>query len=179
MVTFNAMLEQLPVTATPQFWTITAPDGEAKLMWNGGAVMMKVEAAPFIAAGLDVAQLPNVANGEIEFNYVFASGEQEKTTPEADGKKMIMLGRDAIGYHAALGHYGVTIEQGNLFEWAANMQTNDKDIVFALNPEPLMAAGVRPAEVDGWTLAVVPVDVNGRPTAVEKLLKPFDLLTNE
>jgi hypothetical protein len=51
----------------------------------------------------------------------------------------------------------------------------DKDIVFVLNPEPLIAAGVDPEKVEGWTYAQVPIEENGKTTQVWKLLKPFDL----
>jgi len=37
---------------------------------------------------------------------------------------------------------------------------NDKDIVFVLNPEPLIAAGVDPKAVDGWVFARVPVEID-------------------
>ncbi len=36
---------------------------------------------------------------------------------------------------------------GNMFEWAKDMQKNDKDIVFVLNPQPFIDAGVDPAKV--------------------------------
>jgi hypothetical protein len=51
----------------------------------------------------------------------------------------------------------------------------DKDIVFVLNPEPLIAAGVDPEKVEGWAYAQVPVEENGETTQVWKFLKPFDL----
>jgi len=62
-----------------------------------------------------------------------------------------------------------------MFEWAKDLSTNDKDIVFVLNPEPFLAAGVDPNDVEGWVFAKVPVDVDGKPAEVDKLLKPFDL----
>ena len=71
---------------------------------------------------------------------------------------------------------------GNMFEWAKDMLKNtatntdqDKDIVFVLNPEPLIAAGVDPAKVTGWVYAEVPVEENGKTTQVYKFLKPFNL----
>jgi hypothetical protein len=55
------------------------------------------------------------------------------------------------------------------------MAANDKDIVFVLNPDPWIAAGVDPNAVDGWAFAKVMVDVEGKPAEVDKILKPFDL----
>ncbi|MDR3271074.1 MAG: hypothetical protein LBT32_06180, partial [Peptococcaceae bacterium] len=90
--------------------------------------------------------------------------------------------RTAIGYHTSLDHYNVNLGDGNLFEWAKDLRTNgtsqedqDKDIVFVLNPEPLIAAGVNPEQIAGWAYAQVTVDVDGKPTEVWKLLKPFNL----
>jgi copper chaperone CopZ len=81
-----------------------------------------------------------------------------------------------IGYHGALDHYGVSLGDGNLFEWAKDMSANDKDIVFVLNPAPFIAAGVDPNKVDGWAFAKVTVDdENDKPIEVDKLLKPFNL----
>jgi hypothetical protein len=70
----------------------------------------------------------------------------------------------------------VNLGGGNLFEWAKDMGTNDKDIVFVLNPEPFIAAGVDPGKIRGWDFAKVTVDdANGKPVQVDKILKPFDL----
>jgi hypothetical protein len=74
-------------------------------------------------------------------------------------------------------HYGINLGDGNLFEWAKNLNTNDKDIVFVLNPEPFIKAGVDPNRIEGWIFAKVPVeDEKGRMIEVDKILKPFDLL---
>ena len=80
-------------------------------------------------------------------------------------------------------HYGVILGDGNMFEWAKDMLTNgygnsvqDKDIVFVLNAEPLIAAGVDPNNVEGWVYAQVLVDTNGRTEQAWKFLKPFDLI---
>jgi hypothetical protein len=73
-------------------------------------------------------------------------------------------------------HYGVNLGNGNLFEWAKDMNTNDKDMVFVLNPQPFLDAGVDPARIEGWTFTKVPVDdENGKPVEVDKILKPFDV----
>jgi hypothetical protein len=55
-------------------------------------------------------------------------------------------------------------------------KNQDKDAVFALNPEPFKNAGVNLEAVDGWAHAEVPVHVDGVSTLVWKLLKPFNLL---
>jgi poly-D-alanine transfer protein DltD len=56
------------------------------------------------------------------------------------------------------------------------MNTNDKDIVFVLNPQAFIEAGVDPSKVEGWVFGKVPVeDANGRKFDADKFLKPFNL----
>jgi hypothetical protein len=97
-------------------------------------------------------------------------------------KLIVSKYRDSINYHTSLDHYGVKLGGGNMLEWAKDMETNgydnsaqDKDIVFVLNPEPLIAAGVDPEKVEGWAYAQVTVDENGKTEQVWKFLKPFNL----
>ena len=144
--------------------------------------MIEFDAAPFIAAGLDLERLPE--------NFTFFEGMlmvgtklgQEtlrysgEVTPLASYEQIVKLKRPAIGYHGAMDHYGVNLGDGNLFEWAKDMAANDKDLVFVLNPAPFIAAGVDPARVADWVFDKVTVDdANGKPVQVDKFLKPFDL----
>jgi hypothetical protein len=171
-------------------WSLAAPDNSARFIWSKNYaesprhdVMIEFSAAPCIAAGLDPEKLPD--------NFTFYEGKlmvgtklgQEvlkysgEATPLASYEQIVKLKRNAIGYHGALDHYGVNLGNGNLFEWAKDMNTNDKDMVFVLNPEPFIAAGTDPARIEGWAFAKVMVDdENGKPIQVDKILKPFNLL---
>jgi hypothetical protein len=185
-------------------WSLTAPDDSVRFIWSEyysksplHDVMLELDAQPFLDAGLDPEKLPD--------NYVFYEGDAMGgmgTTMLMVGTKLgndslsysgsptalsayeqiVDKYRSAINYHAALDHYGVKLGDGNMFEWAKDLSTNsatdevqDKDIVFVLNPEPLIAAGVQPEKVQGWAYAQVPVEENGKTTDVWKFLKPFDL----
>ena len=145
--------------------------------------MLEIDAAPFIAAGLNPTQLP--------YNFIFLDGTliigtelgtenleyDGQPTPLASYQQIVKLKRDAIGYHGAMDHYGVNLGGGNVFEWAKNLNTNDKDIVFVLDPEPFINSGVDPNSIEGWLFDKVPVeDDRGKMIEVDKLLKPFDLL---
>lgn len=182
-------------------WSLWAPDQSVRFIWSGDYsksplydVMLEFDARPFLDAGLEPAKLPEA--------YVFY-GE------EAMGDKLLKVGRklgkdqlaykgeatalgayeqlvnkyrSEINYHAAMDHYGVKLSDGNLFEWAKDMELNaadgsnqEKDIVFVLNPEPLVAAGLDPEQVEGWTYTQVPVEEDGKMVQVWKLLKAFDL----
>ena len=108
--------------------------------------------------------------GQDKFTY---SGEAK---PIDSFNQIVKTRRDVIGYHEKLDHYGISLGNGNMFEWAKDMSKNDKDIVFVLNPQPFIDAGVKPEKVEGWAFAKVEVkDMNGKSEEVDKLLKPFDL----
>lgn len=185
-------------------WALSAPDDSVRFIWSEDYsksplhdVMLEFDAQPFLDAGLDPEKLPD--------NYAFYEGEavdgmgsemlmvgtklgdKEKVSGAATAlsayELIVNKYRDSINYHTSLDHYGVKLGDGNMFEWAKDMKTNgyddsiqDKDIVFVLNPEPLIAAGVDPEKVEGWAYAQVSVEENGKPVQVWKLLKPFDLV---
>ncbi|MDR2435145.1 MAG: hypothetical protein LBD47_11355 [Treponema sp.] len=191
---FDKILRQIPQSVIPDEtnggWSLTAPDGTVRFIWSKNYaasplhdVMLEFDAAPFLAAGLDPGKLPkNFAFYEDMIMVGTKLGGETLTysgqaTPLASYEQIVKLKRSAIGYHGALDHYGVNLGDGNLFEWAKDMSTNDKDIVFVLNPEPFIAAGVDPAGIEGWVFTKVMVDdENGKPIEADKILKPFDLL---
>lgn len=131
----------------PNRWRLTAPDGEAWLTFDRQFIEMEIDARPFIAAGADLPE-----------RMVFGAD----------------VSRERLGYHAEMDHYNVNLD-GAMFEWAKDLAANDKDIVFALDPEPLIAAGADPEKVEGWTYAQVPVMRDGKAAQVWKFLKIFDL----
>ncbi len=168
-------------------WILSSPDNSAYFYWstdfsktNNYDIMLELAIEPFIQAGLDKNKLPE----EMLSNDVIIVGTKlsdEKTTYDGDFssyesyKKIVESKRNSIKYHAELDHYGIDLGNGNLFEWAKDMNTNDKDIVFVLNPEPFIDAGVNPEKVDGWVYAKVPTMKDGKKIEVYKLLKPFNL----
>ncbi len=144
------------------------------------------DAAPFIAAGLDIMKLP-MAEGikyEIEDGRFMLHFELGNDAFAADAAKtfdatfgeIVRTQRSRIGYHEKLDHYGISLGNGNMFEWAKDLSKNDKDIVWVLNPEPFIAAGVDPARIEGWVFAKVETkDDKGKIIYVDKLLKPFNI----
>jgi hypothetical protein len=171
-------------------WSVTAPDGSSRFIWSENFaesplhdVMIVFRAKPFLDAGLDPDKLPEgyaVFDGMIMVGTKLGNETLKyagEATPLASYEQIVKLKRSSIGYHGALDHYGVNLGGGgNMFEWAKDMGTNDKDIVFVLNPAPFIAAGVSPDKIEGWAFAKVTVDdENGKPVEVDKILKPFDL----
>lgn len=168
-------------------WALTSPTGE-RFIWskdfsidgNPDAVL-EFDAKPFLDAGLDLSKLPTEMIADDKIVYLSEIGADNFTykgdaTPLASYKQIVDTNRETIGYHAALDHYGITLGNGNMFEWAKDLETNDKDIVFVLNPQPFIEAGADPEKIEGWVFAKVEMmDENGKPMEVDKLLKPFDL----
>lgn len=167
-------------------WALTSPDGSERFIWSkdysAGTphdLMLEFDAQPFIDAGLDVTKLP--AGILIEDKIMVGSnlGDEELTydgdpTPIASYEKIVELYRERVKYHTDLDHYGVNVGDGNMFEWAKDMGTNDKDIVFVIDPKMFTDAGVDPTKVEGWIFAKVKVDdEDGKPIEVDKFLKPF------
>ena len=191
---FNELLEGAPRLVSEDRanggWSLAAPDGNARFIWSRDFaasplfdVMLEINAAPFIAAGLNPARLPDsfiFRDGKLLVGAKLGSEQLRydgDVTALASYQQIVRLKRNAIGYHGAMDHYGVNLGGGNLFEWAKDMNNNDKDIVFVLDPEPFIRAGVDPNRIEGWAFAKVPVeDERGRMIEVDKILKPFDLL---
>jgi hypothetical protein len=183
---FQKVLAQIPQSLSPDAmnggWSLAAPDNSARFIWSRNYaesplhdVMIEFDAAPFIAAGLDPSKLPEsiaLYEGKIMVGTKLGTEELKypgDLTPLASYEQIVKLKRKAVGYHAALDHYGVNLGGGNLFEWA-------KDMVFVLNPEPFLNAGVNPEGIEGWVFAKVTVDdENGKPIQVDKILKSFNL----
>ena len=167
-------------------WVLESPAGD-EFKWSKDFSsteadgVIAFDAKPFMNAGLDVAKLPDNYSydpaqdrltlsfelGQEKFNY---SGE---ATAIDSFKKIVEVKRDLIGYHEALDHYGIALGSGNMFEWAKDMDKNDKDIVFVLEPKPFIEAGVDPNQVEGWIFAKVEMKEDGKMVEVDKLLKPF------
>jgi hypothetical protein len=199
VATFENVLDAIPgkveADAANGGFSLSAPDGAVRFIWSENYkespmhdVMLEFDAKPFTDAGLDTGKLPEnyaayagmlmvgakLGNDELKY-----SGDP---TPLAAYEQIVENYRDSIGFHTALDHFNVSLGDGNLFEWAKDFAKNaatgeeqDKDIVFVLNPEPLIAAGVDPDKVEGWAYAQVTVDIDGKPAEVYKFLKPFDL----
>lgn len=176
-------------------WSLDAPDGSVRFIWSEDYsksplhdVMLELDAEPFLNAGLDTSKLPEyyaAYDGMLMVGTKLGSDKltyQGEPTPLAAYEQIVSKYRYSVGYHTALDHYNVSLGNGNMFEWAKDMQTNsvtkesqDKDIVFVLNPEPLIAAGVDPEQVKGWIYTTVSVEIDGKATDIYKFLKPFNL----
>jgi len=194
ITTFQTLTERMGadimLDAAADRWVLTSPGGQT-FEWSldfsgqGPDFRLSFDAGPYLEAGLDPAKLPperyafDPASGRL--SLVFQAGSDSfaysaRPTPLDTFRKIVQTHRPIIGYQSALDHSGIALGDGNMFEWAKDMARNDKDIVFVLNPQPLIAAGVAPAKIRDWVFAKVPVkDASGRTVDVDKFLKPYDL----
>ncbi|WP_296559533.1 hypothetical protein [uncultured Acetobacterium sp.] len=192
IASFDAVLKAVPNQIAEDEinggWALSAPDGTARFIWSkdysSGTphdVMLEVDAKPFIEAGLDLTKLPEEMVIDDKIMVGTMLGDEKLTysgevTPLASYQQIVNLKRDHIKYHTALDHYGVDLGDGNMFEWAKDLNTNDKDIVFVLNPQIFIDAGVDPEKVEGWVFAKVSTeDEDNKPIEVDKFLKPFSI----
>jgi len=198
----DASKDKVSFSKEDESWVLTSSAGDEVLFADnfarnaasgGGMADMEkpdveftFDAAPFIAAGLDVAKLPMVdgIKYQIEDGRFMLHFELGNDAFAADAAKsfdatfaeIVRTQRSRIGYHEKLDHYGISLGDGNMFEWAKDMSKNDKDIVWVLNPAPFIAAGVDPAKIEGWVFAKVETkDDKGKTIFVDKLLKPFNI----
>jgi len=182
---FESVLLKIPGGAVPEEdgFSIGAPDGGSRFIlrsdWSGDMdALMEVDAAPFVAAGLDGGRLPGgfaLEDGKLIIGKDLGDGALPGATPLELYRALVEKRPDELGYHASLDHFGIALG-GGMFEWAKDMAKNDKDIVFVIDPAPLAEAGLQPDAVEGWVLGQVPtMDKYGAKITVERLLKPFDL----
>lgn len=172
-------------------WSIRSTGGE-RFIWsrdfsaeNYPDLMMELDATPFLDAGLDPVKLDQAAyryDPSAKILWVQAELGQEVFTYSGEAKpldsfkQIVAAHRDSIGYHETLDHYGVALGNGNMFEWAKDLETNDKDMVFVLNPQPFIDAGVVPEKVKEWVFAPVEIrNDQGNKEMVDKFLKPYNL----
>ena len=190
ITSLDAVLKLSDVTTDTTYggWSMSAPDKTARFIWSSDFhvsaphdVMMVVDAKPFVDAGLDTAKLPAgmYADGKIMVGQDLgdtAFPASAKVSALASYEQLVRLKRETVGYHETLDHYGVDLGNGNKFEWAKDLGKNDKDIVFVLDPQVLIDAGVNPSMVAGWVFAKVEMkDATGKPFSADKFLKPFNL----
>jgi len=187
---FNEVLNAIPDSVTKDTitngWSLTAPDGSIKFLWGPNDTdntMFIFDSKPFIDAGLDVNKLLgeniDVDGDKIVINKLsglMESLDEENGKAISYFKNIVRLSRSQINYHADMDHFGVSLYNGNVFEFAKDMTKNDKDIVFILNPQVFIDAGVDPEKVDGWVYdKIKAMESNGRTYEVYKFLKPFNL----
>lgn len=184
--TFTTLTVEAPLADQGTAWVQTGPGGETfaitKDFSGPGDYILAVDAGPFIAAGLDPSRLPagyavDPADGRLVLSFdAGAAPIGDGKTPADVLRGILAAYRPTVGYHEELDHYGILIGPGVMVEWARDLAANDKDLVYVLNPEPLVAAGVDPARISGWVFGQVTVkEPDGTRVKKDKFLRPYNL----
>ncbi len=151
--------------------TIISPNDTESFSF-GDEPKLSFSIAPFITAGLDSSQLPSEM---IATNPVLNIAIQNASVENPTFENLIRENRNSLEYHTEHDIYELMLGNGNAFRWAKNINTNERDIVFVLNPDPLIAAGLDPAKLEGWKFTKVKVMENGNTVEVDRLLKVYNI----
>ena len=144
-----------------------------------------MNAAPFIAAGLDPNALPD--QFFFENGTIFLGSKLSNDALAYSGQPNILdayrhlvgRNRDTVDFHTAADHHAIVFAEDNAFEWANDMITNGAtgnpqaaDMLFVLYADPLIEAGVDPELLEGWRL--VTREMMGQ--SMDKFVKAFDIV---
>lgn len=186
---FDAMAVAMDASTRDGFLAVESPAGDLFMLAvdlsSRTDALLSIEATPFLVTGLDPARLPSsqgsswtVEDGRLVGRFdLAAGGKAASLVPKELLEGLASSARGRIGYHAQMGHYGVMLDNYAMVEWAAEARKNDKDWVLVLDPGLVVAAGGNPEAVEGWILAMVPVDgPDGKMIEVQKLLRLFDII---
>jgi len=187
----EASRDRISFSETEASWVLASEAGDQVFLATDFSktpdVQFSFDAAPLVAAGLDSTRLVGtegvsyaLEGGRFVVRFELGAEQfpaESRKSLESTFAQIVSTQRKRIGFHEKLDHYGIKLGGGNMFEWAKDMSKNDKDIVWALNPAPLIAAGLDPAKVQGWLFAKVESkDASGKTVVEDKLLKPFNLI---
>jgi len=137
-------------------------------------IVLSTSLQEFIDAGLDMNNLPDgysVEDNELIMATDYGKGTQKYTTITDSLFDSVRMERKNLGYHAELDHYGISLSHGK-FEFAKDIATNDKDIVFILSAPEFEAVGVDIENIEGWVFATMKDD---KGNDMRLLLKPYSL----
>ena len=177
---FEDLLDNFQVVDSgEELWKIALPDNSAWFEWGQHGISLIIDASPFISAGLNLNIL---ANGLVcKDSKIYISSlmnlpiTENKSPPLEQFQQCIHSLRSSLGYHPEMDHYNISIGNGNMLEWARNIESNEKDVVVVLNPGPFVAAGTKPNSIEGWIYTSVSMHEKGKEVNISVLLKSFNL----
>jgi hypothetical protein len=149
----------------------------------GERVDLKFYSSPFLSAGF----APDKFEGDIiqQGDYFIIPSSGTEIALESGYsifdifENLLRSNRDSLEYHMDHDVFEFHLGGGHSFRWAKEWQTNTSGMVFVLNPEPFINAGLSPQALEGWALVNVTLQ-HGRGQTVSRLLKnhPFTLSDN-
>ena len=87
----------------------------------------------------------------------------------------IIILREYISFNAKTNRYILRIEAGNMFGWTKDINSEEASIVFILDPESFVEAGVDPEKIEGWLYIQLETEENGETINAYKFVKTISL----
>lgn len=176
-----------------QHWGFAMEPGE-KLEWskdmsaNKADFAMVIKAEPLIKAGLDVEKLDedvwifNEAGKDtmgmeqpavLVLPYNISDTKLSSKNSNDSMKALLEADSDNLQYHEDNQHYVLNLGGTNEAIWTEKLGLNDKDMIFVLDAEPLITAGldVNKLEGSGWTFK----KASEADKTPDQIIKTYDL----
>lgn len=188
---FAALLTAMPDRVSPDenigVYALEISIGSDRFLWSRDFsksiydVWLETDILPFVEAGLDTAKLPEgmIHEGSLILGTDLSNqppGFEGEATPQKAFEQIAKYKRDSIKFFSSEDRYGIDLGDGHMFEWAKNLQTSEKDIVFVLDPKPFADAGADPDKIPGWTFTKAETaDAKGNAVQADRLVKAFHI----
>ena len=169
---FADILEVYPAEENGFEWDLATPDKKAEFFWGGNTAGLYVDTRPFETAGLDVTKLEGAGNS-VFIVYIELDKEPGKTSAINDFRGIVTFGWEKVSYDAKSGYFSFDVGNGNFFRWTKDISGNGMDVIYELNSEPLIEAGLDPNSIEGWEYTQVKVEMEGTIIDEWKLIKSF------
>ena len=180
-----------------QHWGFTLPSGE-KFEWskdmsaNVADFAMVMLADPLVDAGLDVTKLDEnewlyepagkddmgeeLPNRLIK-PYNVSDKKQTSNGSEDSMRRLLKVDTNIVKYHEDQKHFALKLGEGNAVQWTEELGVNDEDMIFVLNAEPLIEAGldVNKLEGSGWIFREASEDNMGMGANPDQIVKTYDI----
>jgi hypothetical protein len=136
---------------------------------NKADFAMVMLADPLVEAGLDISKLDenewlyepaakddkgNDLPNRLIKPYNVSDKKQASNGSEDSMRRLLKADTDNIKYHKDVQHFGLSLGEGNQVQWTEKLGTNNADMIFVLNAEHLVEAGIdiNKIEDSGWVL---------------------------
>lgn len=178
-------------------WGFAVGEGE-KFEWskdmsaNKADFAMVLLADPLVEAGLDVEKLDKeqwlyepAGKGEkgedlpnrLIKPYNISDKKQNSNGSDDAMRRLLKEDNSMIKYHQDQKHYALTLGEGNQVQWTEELGLNNADMIFVLEAEPLVKAGLDIAKLDGtgWVFKEASQDDMGMGENPDQIVKIFDI----
>lgn len=169
-------------------WTLKMMSDDIRFIWSKDSsksllydVAIAFDIQPFIDSDIHVNKLTSnysIHNNEliVGLNYgknIFSY--EDEVTPLTSMEKIIENYSDKISFDSDSNQYSIDLGNGNLFIWSQDIYNSENDVMFVLNPEPLIKAGVNIEKVEGWDYSSLSDYIKSKDSDSKKFIKAFNI----